>query len=117
MRPSTRPNLCGGYPMRRARSIFRSLPQPRRPRLPGGRAPAMLTSPALPTWKGASPVRHLSLLALLALVAGALPLPAQGPPAGEGFVPLFNGKNLDGWVQRGGKAKYRAEGGEIVGTT
>jgi hypothetical protein len=35
----------------------------------------------------------------------------------EGWVDLFNGKNLDGWVQRGGKAKYRAEKGEIVGTS
>jgi len=38
-------------------------------------------------------------------------------PAEEGWVNLFNGKDLDGWVQRGGKAKYRAENGEIVGTT
>ena len=33
------------------------------------------------------------------------------------FKPLFNGKNLDGWVQRGGAAKYRAEDNQIVGTT
>jgi hypothetical protein len=30
---------------------------------------------------------------------------------------LFGGKDLEGWVQRGGKAKYRAENGEIVGTS
>jgi type 1 glutamine amidotransferase/HEAT repeat protein len=30
---------------------------------------------------------------------------------------LFDGKNLDGWVQRGGKAKYTIDGEEIVGTT
>ena len=30
---------------------------------------------------------------------------------------LFNGKNLDGWVQRGGKAKYAVEDGCIVGTS
>jgi sugar lactone lactonase YvrE len=30
---------------------------------------------------------------------------------------LFNGKDLDGWVQRGGKAKYTVEDGMIVGTT
>jgi len=32
-------------------------------------------------------------------------------------TPLFNGKNLDGWIQRGGKAKYTVENREIVGTT
>jgi hypothetical protein len=30
---------------------------------------------------------------------------------------LFDGKSLDGWVQRGGKATYRVEDGAIVGTT
>lgn len=37
--------------------------------------------------------------------------------AGEGFVTLFDGKSLDGWVQHGGKAKYSIEGDEIVGTS
>jgi hypothetical protein len=31
-------------------------------------------------------------------------------------IQLFNGKDLDGWVQRGGKAVYTVENGEIVGT-
>jgi len=46
-----------------------------------------------------------------ALVACALPLvcPAQPP------VNLFNGKDLSGWIQRGGKATYAIEGNEIVG--
>jgi hypothetical protein len=35
----------------------------------------------------------------------------------EGWVSLFNGTNLDGWVQRGGKAKYRAEDKQIIGTS
>jgi len=30
---------------------------------------------------------------------------------------LFNGKDLKGWTQRGGKAIYKVENGEIVGTT
>lgn len=30
---------------------------------------------------------------------------------------FFNGKNLDGWVRRGGNASYAVEGGEIVGRT
>lgn len=37
--------------------------------------------------------------------------------AAEEWSPLFNGKNLDGWIQRGGKATYAVENGEIVGTS
>lgn len=33
------------------------------------------------------------------------------------WVNLFNGKDLSGWKQLGGKAKYEAKNGEIVGTT
>ncbi len=36
--------------------------------------------------------------------------------ADDGWTDLFNGKNLDGWVQRGGAAKYSVEGDAIVGT-
>ncbi len=32
-------------------------------------------------------------------------------------TPLFNGTDLSGWVQRGGKAIYTVEGNQIVGTT
>ncbi len=35
----------------------------------------------------------------------------------QNWQPLFNGKNLDGWTQRGGEAKYEVRDGEIVGTT
>jgi len=35
----------------------------------------------------------------------------------EGFQPLFDGKSLDGFTQKGGMAKYRVENGEIVGTS
>lgn len=34
-----------------------------------------------------------------------------------GWVSLFNGKNLDGWIQRNGKARYEVVDGTIVGTT
>lgn len=34
--------------------------------------------------------------------------------AGE-WIQLFNGKDLQGWVQRGGKARYTVEDGQIVG--
>lgn len=37
---------------------------------------------------------------------------------GEGdWTFLFNGKNLDGWKQLNGNAKYEVGNGEIVGTT
>ena len=35
----------------------------------------------------------------------------------DGWVNLFNGKDLSGWEQHGGKARYRAESDGIVGTT
>ncbi|HWQ52770.1 MAG TPA: DUF1080 domain-containing protein [Bryobacteraceae bacterium] len=48
----------------------------------------------------------------------ALPLAAGlAAAAAPGFVPLFNGKSLDGWEVCNGKASYRVEKGEIVGTT
>ena len=50
----------------------------------------------------------------LALMTG--PALAGDEPKGD-WVKLFNGKNLDGWVQRGGKAKYRVEDEQIVGSS
>ncbi len=35
----------------------------------------------------------------------------------EGFVSLFNGENLDGWIKRGGAAEYHVEGDTIVGSS
>jgi hypothetical protein len=37
--------------------------------------------------------------------------------AADTWTDLFNGKNLDGWVQRGGVATYKVEDGAIVGTS
>ena len=37
--------------------------------------------------------------------------------ADEGWVDLFNGKDLTGWVQRGGKASYTVENGVLVGSS
>ena len=37
--------------------------------------------------------------------------------AGEDWESLFDGKTLNGWVQRNGKAKYSVEDAMIVGTT
>lgn len=35
----------------------------------------------------------------------------------DGWVKLFNGKDLSGWHQLNGKANYKVENGQIVGTT
>lgn len=51
----------------------------------------------------------------LALLAIACSFPAAADE--EGFKPLFDGKTLDGWTQHGGKAKYRVEDGQVVGTS
>ena len=45
-----------------------------------------------------------------------LPLIVSAEEPGE-WITLFDGKTLDGWVQRGGEAKYEVQDGVIVGTT
>src|SRR6266849_3751234 len=56
-------------------------------------------------------------VAAFGCVIAPAPIWSANEPAAGGWVNLFNGKDLDGWVQRGGKAKYYAEGGEIVGAS
>src|SRR5262245_28629700 len=71
---------------------------------------------------GVTKMRRQSGSALigLALVAGlfypARPAGAEPKPDADGYVDLFGGKTLDGWTQRGGKAKYAVTDGQIVGT-
>jgi len=50
-----------------------------------------------------------------ALLGVLAPAYAADKPGDSGWVNLGNGKNLDGWVQHGGKAMYRIEDGQIVG--
>jgi hypothetical protein len=38
------------------------------------------------------------------------------PDLTEGFTPLFNGKDLSGWIPRGGTCKFEVRDGQIVGT-
>ncbi|WP_235034211.1 3-keto-disaccharide hydrolase [Roseiconus lacunae] len=38
------------------------------------------------------------------------------PALGEGFEPLFNGNNLDGWRPIGGECKFEAVDSEVIGT-
>lgn len=52
----------------------------------------------------------------LLLTLLVLPLLSIAEEPGK-WVELFNGKNLEGWTQRGGVAKYHVEDGVIVGTT
>lgn len=63
-------------------------------------------------------LKHIAFV----IVAGGLLLGtsdalAAGKNRKKGFVSLFNGKNLDGWVKRGGEAKYHVKDKVIVGNT
>ncbi|MBX6316472.1 MAG: DUF1080 domain-containing protein, partial [Isosphaeraceae bacterium] len=65
-------------------------------------------------------MRRLPTRALLLIgLTGACLLAARIAPAAEedeaGFVPLFDGKTLEGWKKVGGGATYRVEDGCIVG--
>lgn len=56
-----------------------------------------------------------SLTVVIGLVSTTPPVAADDKD--PGWVNLSNGKDLGGWVQHGGNAKYRVEDGEIVGTS
>ena len=56
-----------------------------------------------------------AVLSLAISVTGAGLSQADG--AEDGWKNLFDGKDLEGWVQHGGHAKYTVEDGEIVGTS
>ncbi len=61
-------------------------------------------------------VNPLRILLALALCLAAFPLTTAGQDK-DGWVPLFNGKDLTGWEQRNGTATYRVEDGSVVGKT
>ena len=48
--------------------------------------------------------------------AEALINDAPEPSLTEGFVSLYNGKDLSGWTPRGGHCTFEASGDSIVGT-
>jgi hypothetical protein len=56
-------------------------------------------------------MKFIALLPLIASLSTALAADQ------DGFKPLFNGKNFDGWEQHSGKAEYRVEDGAVVGKT
>jgi hypothetical protein len=62
-------------------------------------------------------MHHTRPALLLALAASlALCVPGFAKENEKGFVPLFNGKSLDGWRKVGGGATYKIEDDCIVGT-
>jgi len=54
---------------------------------------------------------------LAACLCTAGPLAAGEESRPDCFEPLFDGETLDAFIQHGGRARYRVEDGEIVGTT
>ena len=59
-------------------------------------------------------IRLVTLIFTTVLLLGGICTAAE--KAGV-FVPLFDGKTLDGWKQRGGDAEYGVEDGAIVGSS
>ena len=51
------------------------------------------------------------------VIFGCAQLRTGTSDAPGGWTELFNGKDLTGWVQRGGKANYQADNGTILGAT
>ncbi len=58
-----------------------------------------------------------NLIPLLIILCFAANAQLSSQEKKDGWKLLFNGKNLDGWNQKNGKAKYEVINGEIVGTT
>lgn len=57
---------------------------------------------------------------VVAAIVGGATLPsllARASSDDQGFKPLFNGKDFDGWVTPDDKSLFTVEGGEIVGRT
>ncbi len=64
-------------------------------------------------------LRVLTLLTALLVVVAPTDFANAKKGSGKkaGYASLFNGKNLDNWVKRGGEATYKIEGDTIVGTS
>ena len=62
---------------------------------------------------------RLSILVIILLPFFSLGMDTPVLPEKDdnGWVDLFNGENLDNWVQRNGEAPYHIDGDAIVGTT
>jgi hypothetical protein len=62
-------------------------------------------------------MRRLLLAVPLVLAACAGPQKADNATTHDDSIRLFNGADLTGWTQRGGRADYRVEDGCIVGAS
>ncbi|MAP07372.1 MAG: glycosyl hydrolase [Rhodopirellula sp.] len=60
-------------------------------------------------------MRTCFALTITTWLCATIAVTATAKESEDGFVSLFNGKDLSGWVKRGGSAKYRVEDGAIVG--
>jgi len=78
--------------------------------------PANYENGVLCTLYKRSTIMKRYIVILLALVLASISLPEMSFGA-ENWENLFDGKTLNGWIQRNGKAKYAVEDGMIVGTT
>jgi hypothetical protein len=57
----------------------------------------------------------MKALTLFPVTSGLVFLFGSLAPAQDGWVDLFNGKNLDGWVEHSGQARYTVEDGVLTG--
>src|SRR5262249_9586261 len=79
---------------------------------PSVRRPRDVSAQGSPTSAGNPLMRAASMILLLVGCSSG-----SGSADGEGFVPLFNGKDLTGWVRVNcAPETFRAEGGEIITT-
>ena len=77
-----------------------------------------LVAPLMHVWQDLKHTMKLSLRTSLLIVSlwTKWMVCAAESAGGERWVSLLKGGSLDGWVQKGGKARYRVEGDQIVGT-
>src|SRR5262249_34911269 len=75
------------------------------------------TDPRPATRQEAPPMTKNTLMITMPTLALVVCLVRASLGADEGWVPLFDGKTLDGWKVNGGTASYKVEDGVIVGTT
>jgi Domain of Unknown Function (DUF1080) len=56
-----------------------------------------------------------SILYVITIFIALISIDANSQSEDEGWISLFNGKNLDGWKQLNGSAEYKVVNGEIIG--
>ncbi len=62
-------------------------------------------------------IAHYAMLCVIGWLALGCRAKDSNEAAQEGFQPLFNGQNMDGWVVKGGEGNFYIEDGMIVGET